>query len=216
MVKVKICGITKERDLKAAVAAGADLLGFVVGVPRSPRNLPLSKARYLISKIPKGAGSVAVTVFKTMEELIHIYTELETDYLQLHGSFHHLLESMAEIPPKSCIIGAVNGKAHDALNLAIKFSGVFQSVLLDTAGDGGLGGTGIAHDWYLSRRVRDIIYPKHLILAGGLTPENVGEAIRKVKPHGVDVSSGVEERPGIKDHEKMFDFVAKARDAGHE
>jgi len=87
---------------------------------------------------------------------------------------------------------------------------------LDTAGDGGLGGTGIAHDWYLSRRVRDIIYPKHLILAGGLTPENVGEAIRKVKPHGVDVSSGVEERPGIKDHEKMFDFVAKARDAGHE
>jgi len=213
MVKVKICGITREEDLKAAVEAGADSIGFVVGVPSSPRNLPLSKARYLIAKVPKGVDSVTVTVFKTMEEQMKLYNDLETDFLQLHGELHHFLAHACYPSSKKCIIGAVNAGGANVFDLAMEYSGIFKSILLDTAEDDGTGGTGALHDWHLSRRIRDAIYPAPLILAGGLTPENVGEAIREVKPYGVDVSSGVEERPGIKDREKIFGFVAIAKGA---
>lgn len=212
MVKVKICGITNEEDLRAAIDYGADLLGFVVEVPSSPRNLTLPKARCLISKVPKGVGSVAVTVFRSMDGLAHIQRELRANYLQLHGNFHHILELMFKIPSESRIIGAVDGRGSDALALAIEFSGILHTILLDTAGNGGVGGTGITHDWYSSRQIRDAIYPTPLILAGGLTPENVGEAIKMVKPYGVDVSSGVEKKPGTKDHEKMLNFIVKAKE----
>lgn len=213
MVKVKICGITNMEDLRAASDAGADLLGFVVGAPSSPRNLTLSKARCLISNVPEGVSSVAVTVFKTVDELVQIYRELNADCLQLHGAFSHTLEPKADTLPRSRIIRAVDGGAPDALERAVEFSDVFQSVLLDTAGSGGVGGTGITLDWYSSRRIRDAIHPAPLILAGGLTPENVGEAIQRVKPYGVDVSSGVERKAGMKDHEKIRDFIAKVRRA---
>ncbi len=211
MVKVKICGITGEEDLTAAVNAGVDMLGFVVEVPSSPRNLAISKARYLISKVPESVSSVAVTVFKTIDELVHIHEGSRADFLQIHGSYPHILVSNVNLSSKSNIIGAVDGRAPDALNLAIEFSDIFQSVLLDTAGKGGVGGTGATHNWSLSRRIRDAIHPTPLILAGGLTPENVGKAIQMVKPYGVDVSSGVEKKPGIKDHKKMLNFVAEAK-----
>ncbi len=213
MIKVKICGITREEDLEAAVEAGADSLGFVVGVPISPRNLSFSEARYLIAKVPQEVSSVAVTVFKTMDELVRIYSGLEADLLQIHGNLHRILESIVEIPSKSLVIGAVDCRAPEAFDWAVKFSETCRSVLLDTASEGGLGGTGVIHDWNLSRSIRDEIHPTPLILAGGLTPENVGEAIRRVKPYGVDVSSGVEKEPGVKDPEKMFDFVVKAKEA---
>ena len=209
---VKICGITKEADIEAAVDAGVDMLGFVVGVPSSPRNIPISKVKNLINKVPRSVDSVAVTVFKTMDELQQIFVELKTDYLQLHGNYYHTLESMSEIP-RNRIIAAVDGRMSNALDLAAELSCIFQSVLVDTAGAGGLGGTGIAHDWKYSRKIRDIIYPKPLILAGGLTPRNVGDAIRAVEPFGVDVSSGVERRPGVKDREKIYEFIAKAKEA---
>ena len=211
MVKVKICGITREEDLRAAVDAGADLLGFVVGVPASPRNLLFPRARYLTSKVPESVNSVAVTVFKTLSELVQIHRELKTDYIQLHGNFYHIRKPITELPSRNCIIGAVNARAANALDLATEFSGIFQYVLLDTTGNGGVGGTGITHDWSLSKRIRDAIHPTPLILAGGLTPTNVSRAIGMVKPDGVDVSSGVEKKPGIKDHEKMFNFIAEVK-----
>lgn len=211
MVKVKICGITRQEDLKAAVDAGADSLGFVVGVPSSPRNLQISKARSLIAEVPGSVSTVVVTVFKDMEKLKEIRVELNADYLQLHGNFHCFLESIVETSSEKRVIGAVNACAEDALERAVEYSGIFGSILVDTAGDGGLGGTGVTHNWNLSRRIRDRIHPTPLILAGGLTPENVGEAIELVKPFGVDVSSGVESKPGIKDHGKMFEFVTKVR-----
>ena len=136
----------------------------------------------------------------------------KTDYLQLHGNLRHIFESLSEIP-RSKIIGAVDGRAPNALDLAVESSSFFQSILLDTAGNGGVGGTGIVHDWHLSKKIRDVINPTPLILAGGLTIGNVTEAIEVVKPYGIDVSTGVERKPGIKDHEKMREFVAKAKEA---
>ena len=212
MVYVKICGITRHEDLKVAIDAGTDLIGFIIGVTSSQRNLDLDKAKELISKVPNDASSVAVTVFKTKEELIKIYDEAEADYLQIHGNFQSILESLPETLSKGRVIGAVNGRNPNAAELAVKVSNTFHTILLDSTTSDGLGGTGTTHDWTLSRRIRDTIYPNNLILAGGLTPDNVEDAIEKVRPYGVDVSTGVEMEPGIKDHKKIFDFITRVKE----
>jgi len=207
-VKIKICGITRERDLKAAVEAGADSLGFVVGVPSSARNLTFHEARELIAKAPADVSCVAVTVFSTVWELDRIYEALNPDYVQLHGSLRSFKSTLV---PSDRIIKAVDGGSPEALMASLEASKIFRYVLLDTVDSNGLGGTGITHDWIQSRRIRDVIYPSRLILAGGLTPENVCMAAEVVKPYGVDVSSGVERKPGIKDHDKVFEFVRRAK-----
>ena len=212
MVHVKICGITRYEDLKVAIDAGADLIGFIIGVTSSKRNLDLVKAKQLISKVHDDVKSVSVTVFKTKEELMKICDEVETDYVQIHGNFHRILKSLPETLSKDRVIGAVNGRNPDATELAVKVSDTFHTILLDSATHDGLGGTGITHDWNISRRIRDTIYPNHLILAGGLTPENVQDAIEKVRPYGVDVSTGIEQKPGIKDHKKIFDFMTRVKE----
>jgi len=212
MVQVKICGITRYEDLKVSIDAGADLIGFIIGVTSSQRNLGLAKAKELISKVHKDVSSVAVTVFKTKEELTKICDELETDYLQIHGNFQSILKSFPETLSKERIIGAVSGRNPDASELAVKVSHIFHTILLDSTTNDGLGGTGITHDWNLSRRIRDTIYPNRLILAGGLTPENIENAIEKVRPYGVDVSTGIEQKPGIKDHKKIFDFITRVKE----
>ena len=210
MVRVKICGITREKDLEAAVDAGADLLGFVVDVPSSPRNIPVSKAKHLASQVPSAVSRVAVTVFRGETKLKKICSELEVEFVQLHGNLSLL--ATGEFLPERPVIGAVDVAAPNAIDLAVKYSDMFSTVLLDTAGKGGVGGTGVPHDWDLSSRIGVAIQPVPIILAGGLTPKNVGEAIQKVRPHGVDVSSGVEKRPGIKDHDRMREFVTKAKE----
>ncbi len=212
MMRIKICGITREDDAEAAVALGVDSLGFVVGVPSSPRNLPLQRAKQLASKIPRGVSRVAVTVFRDEARLQEICSELDVDFVQLHGNLSGLHGLDEGLPSGKCVIGAVDAGAPNALSLAVEYSGRFGAVLLDTAGKGGVGGTGVLHDWSLSSRIRDAVQPASLILAGGLTPENVGEAIRRVRPSGVDVSSGVESRPGVKDRDKMREFVIKVRE----
>ena len=89
---------------------------------------------------------------------------------------------------------------------------MFDAVLLDSFAKGRYGGTGVVHDWELSKLVKQVIHPKPLILAGGLNPENVADAVRVVQPYAVDVSSGVELQPGIKDNQKMVDFIKNAKD----
>lgn len=212
MVHVKICGITRHEDLKVAIDAGADLIGFIIGVTSSQRNLDLAKAKELISKIHNEVSSVAVTVFKTKEELTKIYDELETDYLQIHGNFQSIMKSLPETLSKERIIAAVNGRNPDATELAVRISDIFHTILLDSTTHDGLGGTGLTHDWNQSRKIREKIYPNQLILAGGLTPENVEDAIEKVRPYGVDVSTGIEQEPGIKDHQKIFDFITRVKE----
>ena len=98
------------------------------------------------------------------------------------------------------------------IDKVLEVAKAFEAILMDSPIPGRYGGTGKTHDWELSRRVRDAIHPKPLILAGGLTSENVEEAIRIVKPYAVDVSSGVESHPGLKDRSKVFEFIKRAKE----
>jgi len=215
-LEVKICGITRQEDLRAAVEAGADSLGFVVGVPASARNLTLREARELMAKADAGVRRVAVTSFSTVGGLLRIYEALKPDYIQVHGIQNH--GSMQEIVKSAAmlsdrVIAVVDGNSSETLEDALEAAKYFRYILLDSEDGRGLGGTGTAHDWAKSGRIRAAVAPIPIILAGGLTPENVCRAVEAAKPHGVDVSSGVEERLGIKDHEKIFEFVRRAKGA---
>jgi len=210
-VKVKICGITREEDLATAVAAGADAVGFVVNVSSSPRNLTLTEAENLMKQVPIFVDSVAVTVTNDVDLLAKICERLKPDALQIHGENLSEASVIREKIHDTRLIKAIQVKKDEVTEVAVEASNSFDAVLLDSFVHGKHGGTGVVHDWELSKRVKQIIQPKPLILAGGLTPENVKDAIRIVQPYAVDVSSGVEARPSVKDPQKVFEFVKNAK-----
>jgi phosphoribosylanthranilate isomerase len=210
-VRVKICGITRKEDLDAAAAAGADAIGFVVGATASPRNLSLEKAEKLFRQVPPFVKSVLVTVLTSPDELADVCKKLNPDAVQIHGANLRNVALFREKLLATPLIGAVNANSADALKAAQAASKLFDAVLLDSLADGQYGGTGIVHDWTLSKGIRNAVHPARLILAGGLNPENVAEAVRAVQPYAVDVSSGVELQPGKKDYQKMISFVKNAR-----
>ncbi|MBS7623741.1 phosphoribosylanthranilate isomerase [Candidatus Bathyarchaeota archaeon] len=209
MVKVKICGVTRPKDLKVAIKAGADYVGFIVDVATSPRNLQTREARRLIDMLPGGVESVVVTVFNGIERAVEICKELAPDFIQLHG----IAPELCSWSGSAKIIAAVGVGGSDVVEQARSHSRFAQAILVDTCNQVGHGGTGLVHDWALSRKIRDAIFPRPMILAGGLTTENVGRAIHAVKPFGVDVSTGVEARPGIKDPAKIVKFIRRVREA---
>jgi phosphoribosylanthranilate isomerase len=211
-VKVKICGITRKEDLSIAVDAGADAVGFVVGVPSSPRNLPLIQAETLIKFVPIFVKSVLVTVPRNLTELLKTCKQLNPNVIQLHGEMlFNTCNLRKELPSRSFIRG-INANPINAFETAVQTATVFDAVLLDSFVQGKLGGTGFVHDWEMSKRIKHAIYPKPLILAGGLDPNNVRNAVSLVQPYAVDVSSGVELQPGIKNFRKVIEFIENAKD----
>ena len=211
VVRVKICGITSKEDLEDAAESGADAVGFVVGVASSPRNLSLTEAENLIGQVPPFLKSVLVTVPRSINDLA-AYEKLNPDVIQIHGEKLNTAESVRLKLPKTQLIGAVNAKLANDFAAVSEAAKLFDAVLLDSFAIGRHGGTGVIHDWELSKRVKQVIQPKPLILAGGLNPENVAEAVHTVKPYAVDVSSGVEQQPGIKSHKKIVAFIKNAKD----
>ena len=211
-VRVKICGITSPKDLLTAVEAGADAVGFIIDVPQSPRNLSIGEAGKLIEATPVFVDTVVVTVPENIGHLEKIYEESKADIIQVHGS-SHLHKEIRERLPDACLICGVQARPETTTDTVLEAVRLFNAVLIDSHVPGKYGGTGTTHDWELSRRIRELIHPKPLILAGGLRPENVSEAIRVVKPFAVDVSTGVESRPGVKDRKKVFEFVRNAQEA---
>jgi len=212
-VKVKICGITREEDLAVAVAAGADAVGFVVGVASSPRNLTLKKAEKLIRKVPIFVDSVAVTVTNNINSLTKIYEKLKPDALQIHSENLSKASVIREKIHDTPLIKALYMKTGNVIKDAIEASSSFDAILLDSFVYGKYGGTGMVHDLEMSKQIKQTIEPKPLILAGGLKPENVKNAIHIVQPYAVDVSTGVESRLGIKDSQKVFEFIKNAKEA---
>lgn len=210
-VRVKICGITRKEDLDAAAAAGADAVGFVVGAPASSRNISLEVAEKLFRQVPPFVKSVIVTVPTNMDELAETCMKLNPDAVQLHRKNLPNATLIREKLPNTTLIRAVNANSPDAPETARAAARIFDAVLLDSLADGQYGGTGTIHDWALSGNIRRAIHPAPLILAGGLNPENVAEAVRLVKPYAVDVSSGVEQKPGCKDNQKMVEFIENAK-----
>ena len=210
-VKVKICGITRKEDLEAAASAGADAVGFVVGVAFSPRNLSLVEAGKLIRQVPPFVKTVLVTVPDSLEELVKTCEAVNPDAVQIHGENLQDIGAVRDKLSTKLLIWAVKAGSVDAVGSAAESAKMFDAVILDSFVQGKHGGTGVVHDWNVSQHVKRAVYPKPLILAGGLNPENVAEAVRTVAPYAVDVSSGVECQPGIKDHQKMVEFVKKAK-----
>ena len=211
-VKVKICGITREEDVRIASDSGADAVGFVVGVPSSPRNVTLRKAESLVKLVPLFVTSVLVTVPTGIDGLKKMFEALNTDAVQIHGEVIPDATALRANLPNTHLIRAVKVNPIDARKGVLEASKSFDAVLLDSSAQGKYGGTGIVHDWHLSRGVRDAIHPTPLLLAGGLTPENVQEAIHTVHPYAVDISTGVESRPGVKDPAKVSTFITKAKE----
>jgi phosphoribosylanthranilate isomerase len=209
-VRAKICGLTREEDLAVAVAAGADAVGFLVGVPSSPRNLTLERAETLLGQVPVFVDSVVVTAPKSIEWLIEVCERLKPSAIQIHGKEQLDSSKIRERIKHSRLIKTVY-VTEDALNEeVIDDLKTFDAILLDSFSKGQYGGTGKTHDWTLSKQIKEAVAPVPVVLAGGLKPENVKEAILAVEPYAVDVASGVEASPGVKDHGKVRVFVENA------
>lgn len=206
---VKICGARTKKDFLSAIKAGADEIGFIVGVPESKRNISFKKARGLLRiKITK--RRIAVTVAKSAEEIEELASEINPKTIQVHGNIpkQEWKKILAFCKRKKIeIIRAV--KAGLGAENEIKNCGV-DAILLDSAA---VGGTGKTADWKRCAQIVKKFTDKRIKLSGGLTPENVQEAIRTVKPWAVDVSSGVEE-DGKKSFRKMRKFVKTAKSLG--
>ena len=201
MIRVKICGITNLEDALAAAKFGADAVGFVL-YPNSPRYLKPAQAKLIIDQLPPFVTSVGVFANQPAEEIRRMMEECGFDLVQLQGD-----ES-----PEFCwrlgsrVVKAIRVKDHGSLKQMAEYS--VRAFVLDTYRENQLGGTGKRFDWDLAVQARSF---GQIILAGGLTPENVQDAIRKVQPYGVDVSTGVEKYMGKKDHSKIENFIRQAR-----
>lgn len=213
MVLVKICGNTSAGDAAKALELGADLVGVIVDVPvETPRKVSLEKAKEIYSVVPK-EKRVMVLMPSSVDEVIRFCRDAEPGYIQLHGgeSPDFLMELRESVPCR--IIKTIHVSGAEALKEARRFSPLCDFLLLDTPSVT-MGGSGLKHDWGISREVV-LTAEVPVILAGGLSPENVGEAVRRVRPFGVDVSSGVESRPGKKDHRRVKNFIEAAKEANH-
>jgi len=215
-VKVKICGLTRTEDVRVACEAGADFCGVVVEVPKSPRSLTREQAKLLFEKAT--AATVIVTRSKSLDELVELVRFLFPFALQLHGDEAPELIAALRVRVSCQIWKALplppateQASAKPLLEQIRSFAKAgCDAFVLDTATAGGFGGTGEVASWELAAdlvRLSDV----PCFLAGGLTPENVTEAVIAVKPYGVDVSSGVEDSPGIKNPEKIQLFCQRAK-----
>lgn len=210
-VKVKICGITCVEDLRVAIDAGADAVGFVVDVPSSPRNVSLDEARRLMRLVPVFVEGVIVVVPERTPSLLKVCRYVCPDAVQIHGNAQLDVSAIREHFPHLRLIKATQTGDNIALQRVIKAAEPFDALLVDTFAEDRYGGTGVPHDWEASRILRQTLDPKPLILAGGLRPENVSDAIHAVRPYAVDVSSGVEAHPGRKDPDRVLRFVTNAK-----
>jgi phosphoribosylanthranilate isomerase len=212
-MRVKICGITRAKDAKAALDWGADALGFVVASPSSPRNLPLTRAQALMRTVPVFSTKVAVTATHDPKTVLKVCSKLKPDALQLHTHTRELIRAFRRKHEEIQLILTTPIRDVASVEAAKMVSRYSDAVLADTPSPNAMGGTGRIHDWHLTARIRKALYPHPLILAGGLTPDNVKAAIDEVKPFAVDVSTGVEKRIGVKDDEKIREFILNAKEA---
>jgi len=200
--RIKICGITRQADAQIAASLGVDAVGFVLA--ESPRRMEPHMARQISLSLPPFVRTVGVFVDEDPELVRHTAMFCGFDWVQLHGSespeYCHALDFK--------LLKAIRVKDRQSIEAMAAYKDCVAGFVLDTYVKGQHGGTGKTFDWILAKEAKQY---GPVILSGGLTPEGVRQAIKLVSPHGVDVSSGVESAPGIKDHEKVRRFVAEAR-----
>ncbi|NTV28993.1 MAG: phosphoribosylanthranilate isomerase [Candidatus Omnitrophica bacterium] len=200
-VRVKICGITNKDDAFKAIKFGADALGFVF-YKKSPRYVSPSRARNIVEILPPFVSVVGVFVDEKIGAIRDIAGFVGLNAIQLHGEEdHHFCHRLKRYQVLRIIKGF---RVNEAFDFAAVKKFDVDGYLFDTYQEGVAGGTGKVFNWELLKRAE---VPGPVILSGGLTPENVQEAVRTVKPFAVDVSSGVEATPGQKDHHKLQTFI---------
>ncbi len=220
MTWVKICGITNLEDALAAVDAGADALGFVFH-EKSPRNVDLKSVRQIIDKLPASGEKIGVFVDHEAGRIREIVMQAGLTAVQLHGGFSpqdvwNDPRPVIEFFGASKVIQVVPGETlkDSGFSIGEQAGKKIFAILLDSRSNGQAGGTGKTFDWEAaSGAVQRLSLSVPVIVAGGLTPLNVGEAIRIFRPFGVDVASGVEARHGKKDPEKVRAFITAVREA---
>jgi phosphoribosylanthranilate isomerase len=204
VTRVKICGITTPADRDAAIAAGADALGFIVGVPvDTPREIDPDTAADLIAGVPPFVTTVLVTMPDSTPAARTLREQVRADAIQIHDGLDPA--EVAEIAGIDTVVAVDANQPEEAH----AYDDAADALLVDSADAEGGGGTGRTHDWTTTQELRERL-ASPLILAGGLTPENVTDAVRTVEPYGVDVATGVERTPPKKDHDAVAAFVANA------
>ena len=200
MLRVKICGITNAADGLAAIEAGANLLGFNF-YAKSPRHIPEAEAAKIRRQLPKRVKAVGIFVNAPPVDVAALCKSLKLDAAQLHGD--ETPETVAELAGILPVFKAFRVEPDFRLGTLDEYPEAFAFVF-DAAHTGQYGGTGRTTDWDVARRAA---VGRRLILAGGLNVENVAAAVRIVRPYGIDVASGVESRPGRKDHGLLREFI---------
>ena len=202
MTQIKICGITNLEDALCAAACGADAVGFIFHPP-SPRYITPEQAREIIAALPENIVKVGVFVNRDAEEVAQTLEDCGLDLIQLHGD--ESPEYCRRFPPERVIKAAFLRCVEDLIALDAY---AVRAFLVDFREAGRYGGTGKRTDWKFAARLGEA-YP--LILAGGLSSENIGEALAAVAPGAVDINSGIEKSPGIKDHDRMRRIIGMIR-----
>lgn len=201
MIRLKVCGIKRIEDALEAARLGYDALGFIFA--SSPRQITPQQAKAIINRLPPFIIRVGVFVNASKEKIIEVANYCGLDAIQLHGDedpdFCQALKGFR-------LIKALRIRNEDDIKLIANYP--VNAILLDSYQEDKFGGTGKTFNWKLARLARQFKIP--IILSGGLNPDNVAEAIKEVNPYGIDVCSGVEDAPGIKNRELLAKFLASA------
>ncbi len=206
-VWVKVCGITNRQDALTAIGAGADALGFNLW-PGSKRCIHLEESASWIRELPEGVERIAVLVDAPLEEALRIATTTGIDAVQFHGNeSSEYLAHFAESGRRFLVARRLGGFA----DISTMHATGSERILIDANVPGEYGGTGVTVDFTLASEFVRMHPEAKVILAGGLTPENVSEAVNRVHPYGVDVASGVECEPRAKDPQKVRSFIAAVK-----
>jgi phosphoribosylanthranilate isomerase len=202
---VKICGITRLTDALHAVEQGATAIGFVLW-PSSPRAVTIERAAEIVAELPSSVMTIGVFVNEPVDGIRRIVQRTRLTGVQLHGDEPPAYADALDWPVIRAVSVSDIGEVSDAWPPE-------TSLLVDNIDPARRGGTGAVIDW---SQAAEVAQKRRVVLAGGLTPDNVASAIRAARPFGVDVSSGVEASPGVKDFDKVTRFIANARGAFEE
>ena len=204
-IRIKICGLTRDEDVRVAVASGADAIGFVF--TESPRRISIETAIRLCGYVPEGVLRVGLFLDQDRSEIDKVVNSVPLDVLQFHGRETEQECKIYGLPWLKAVAMVDAGSAKQA---ELDYPGAL-GLLLDSHAPGRRGGSGHVFDWSLTSRLSKPVW-----LAGGLHEGNVGQAIRTVRPYAVDVSSGVEAAPGIKDASRIKAFIEAVREFGND
>ena len=211
--RVKICGITTREDAWTAIELGADAVGFLVGLLYASEDaLTGADAGKLVEHVSPFVSATLVTHRANLAEVRKLVREVAPQVVQLHGPYPiDQIPALRDSCPAVKVIKAVHVTGDDSIGAAVDAARYADAVLLDSKTATRIGGTGVTHDWALSRKIRETLAPTPVILAGGLTAANVAQAIETVEPYAVDVNSGVSIRRGKKSRTLIEEFMRAAK-----